>query len=340
MIFQNIDFHNVADILPYEDGYQLWRVPAHVRQQANERLNTTTAAYSTGIELRFLMRSDKVTIRLRSVPIAEGQMAYVYFGSLQGGWQQSSFIIRNDVTAITLTRPANVEQMQQITRHARLPFDPQVVRLVLPYGNIIFHGVEGEVAPPPAEFLPKHTLLCYGSSITHGSLALAAPYTYPFRIAQKLGFDYLNCGFAGTALCDRAIAQWIVSRQDWHVATLEMGINMLGMDEAEFEARVDDFTGILADDGRPVFATSLFRFNGSDPAQRTPKGDRFRAIVRKYAQPRLHFIDGLELLDRPEFISQDMVHPSLEGIASIVDRWTPFIWRRLPLALKQNGYIL
>ncbi len=324
MIFQNILFHNVAQILPYEDGWQLWRVPEDVRRQANERLNSTTAAYSTGIELRFLMRSDTVTLRLRSVPIAEGQMAYVYFGSLQGGWQQSSFIIRNDVTTITLTRPGNLAQMQQISRDAGLPFDPQVVRLVLPYGNIIFHGVEGDVAPPPEDYLPKTTLLCYGSSITHGSLALAAPYTYPFRIAQKLGFDYINCGFAGTAHCDRAIAEWIVSRQDWHVATLEMGVNMLGMDEREFERRIDTFTGILADDGRPVFATSIFQVNG-DPA----RANRFRSIVRRYAEARMHFIDGLALLDRPEFISQDMVHPSLEGIAQIVERWTPFIHERL-----------
>ena len=218
--------------------------------------------------------------------------------------------------------------MQRISREARLPFDPQVVRLVLPYGNIIFHGVEGDVTPPPQEMLPKHTLLCYGSSITHGSLALASPYTYPFRIAQKLGFDYLNCGFAGTAHCDRAIAQWLVSRRDWDVATLEMGINMLGMDEKEFEARVDAFTGILGDDGRPVFATSIFHFNGDQS-----KADRFRAIVRRCAERRMHFIDGLALLDRPEFISQDMVHPSLEGIAQIVDRWTPFIRQHLPESL-------
>ena len=333
MIFQNIDFHNVAEIVPFEDGWQLWRVPHHVREQANPGLNQTTAAYSTGIELRFCMVSRHVTIRLRSVPIAEGQMAYLYFGSLQGGWQQSSFIIRNDVTDITISKPDNLAQMKQISADAHLPFSPEVVRLVLPYGNIIFHGIEGEVTPPTADFLPKRTLLCYGSSITHGSLALASPYTYPFRIAQKLGLDYLNCGFAGTAHCDRAIAEWLVSRKDWHVATLEIGINMLGMSEAEFEERVDVFTGVLADDGRPVFATSIFRFNGEHAGEQPGKADLFRSIVRKYAEKRMHFIDGLALLDRPEFISQDMVHPTLEGIAQIVERWTPFIRERLPKEL-------
>ncbi|MBQ7851192.1 MAG: SGNH/GDSL hydrolase family protein [Clostridia bacterium] len=333
MIFHHIDFHNVAEVEPYEGGWRLWRVPADVRARANEKLRETTAAYSTGIELRFLMISDSVTIRLRSVPIAEGQMAYLYFGSLQGGWQQSSWIIRNDVTDVTISRPGNMAQLQQVTQTAGLPFSPEVVRLVLPYGNIIFHGVEGQTAAPAEDLLPKTTLLSYGSSITHGSLALAAPYTYPFRIAQKLGCDYLNRGFAGTALCDRAIAEWLVSCRDWHFATLEMGVNMLGMTEKEFEERVDTFTGIFADDGRPVFATSIFRCGGELTGEAPGKADVFRRIVRKYAEKRLHFIDGLELLERPEFLSQDMVHPSLEGISQIADRWHTFIRQRLPETL-------
>ena len=53
MIFQNIEFHNVAEIEPFDAGWRLWRVPASVRAMANERLRETTAAYSTGIELRF-----------------------------------------------------------------------------------------------------------------------------------------------------------------------------------------------------------------------------------------------------------------------------------------------
>lgn len=333
MIFQNIDFHNVAEIIPYESGWQLWRVPSEVRARANAGLNERTAAYSTGIELRFCMVSDSVTLHLRSVPIAEGQMAYLYFGSLQGGWQQSSYIIKDEVTSITIRKPGNLQQMEEISAAAHLCFSPQVVRLVLPYGNIIFHGIEGEVVPPAAGMLPKSTLLSYGSSITHGSLALASPYTYPFRIAQKLGCDYLNRGFAGTAHCDRAIAEWLVADKSWDFATLEMGINMLGMSETDFEERVDTFTGIFAQDGRPVFATSIFRFNGESKGEQPSKADVFRRIVRKYAEKRMHFLDGLELLERPEFISQDMVHPSLEGIAQIADRWTEFIRPRLPKSL-------
>lgn len=324
MIFQNIEFHNVEELVPYEDGWKLHRAPASVREQCSAGLQNTSA-YGTGVELRFCILGEWAEIRLRTVPIAEGQMAFVYYGSIQGGWQNSSYIITPEVTTIRIPRPRNMEHLRAVTNKAKLPFSPEVVRLVLPYGNNIFLGASGDICPPDADMLPKKTLLSYGSSITHGSLALVAPYAYPFRIAQMLGMDSLNKGFAGTCLCEKAMAEWFVSRRDWHAMTLEMGINMMGMEEAEFERRIDEFTAIMAQDGRPIFATSIF-----STANDQPKHDLFRRIVRKYAEPRLHFVDGLELLERPEFVSQDGVHPSLEGITQIASRWTEVIRSGLP----------
>jgi hypothetical protein len=256
-------------------------------------------------------------------------MAYLYYGSIQGGWDCSSFAITGEHTTIRIRRPNNMHQLQEITDAAQLPFSPEVCRLVLPYGNTVFLGVEGDIAPPAPDMLPKETLLSYGSSITHGSLALATPCTYPFRMAQKLGTDSLNMGFAGTCHCEKEMAEWLVSRTDWHVATLEMGINMMGMTEAQFERRIDDFTAVMAEDGRPVFATSIFHFHGDHYGSGQDKAQRYRDIVRKYAEPRLHFVDGLSLLERSDFIAQDMVHPSLEGILQITDRWTEIVRRNL-----------
>ena len=329
MIFQNIDFHNVAELVPCGDGWRMYRVPEAVRSACDEGLRVTSSAYSTGIELRFCLLGEYADIHLRTEPIAEGQMAYLYYGAIQGGWEQSSFVIGRERTTIRVKRPNNPEQLQEITDGAQLPFSPAVCRLVLPYGNNIFLGAEGDIAPPTADMLPKETLLCYGSSITHGSLALATPVTYAFRMAQKLHMDTLNMGFAGSCHCEKALADWFVSRRDWQVATLEIGINMLGMTEAEFERRVDEFTAIMAADGRPVFATSIFHFHGDHYGSGQSKAQRYRNIVRKYAEPRLHFVDGLALLERSDYISQDMVHPTLEGQLQIADRWAEILRRSL-----------
>lgn len=322
MIAWNIDFHNVAELVPYEDGYAMYRVPADVRAHLNANLRERTSWYATGVELRFRMKGDSAVIRLRSLPMDEAQVAHIYYGSIQGGWQNSSRLITAQPTDIRINRPQNMEQLRQLHQDHALPFSPEVVRVVLPYGSLVFLGIEGDVEPPRPEDLPTRTYLAYGSSITHGSLALDMPHTYPFSIAQNLGCDYLNLGFAGTAHLEKEMAEYIVSRKDWDFATVEMGINMLGsFSVEEFERRVDVFTDILAADSRPVIATSIFGFNGGDQE----KAAAFRDVVRRYAGERLHFVDGLKLLNNPAFISQDMVHPSMEGVAQIAHRLRNFM---------------
>ncbi len=183
-----------------------------------------------------------------------------------------------------------------------------------------FVGAEGDIELPSSIDMPEMTYLAYGSSITHGSLALAAPYTYPFRIAGKLKCDYLNLGFAGSAYLEKSIAEYLVSRKDWDFASVEMGINMIGkaFTIEFFEEQVKEFVNVLAADHRPVFATSIFGFNGTGQ----DKAEKFREIVRKHAEGRLIFTDGLELLNNPTYISQDLTHPSLEGVEEIVKNWS------------------
>lgn len=327
MIFQQIDFHNVAEMTPSSQGWMMYRVPSQVREQLNASARDEVSRYSTGIELRFRMKGDAATVILRADASAEAQVAYIYYGGFQGGWQYSSKVIAVEETNITIPRSKNLDVLKTLTKTQQLPYDPELVRIVLPYGTCYFVGVEGEIEPPHAHDVPAKTYLAYGSSITHGSLALASPYTYPFRIAQKLGSDYLNLGFAGTAHLERAMAEYIVSRKDWDFASVEMGINMLGeqFSEALFEERVRDFVDVLAVDDRPIFATSLFHFNGEGQE----KGARYREIVRKHTEGKLIFTDGLALLSNPAFIAEDLVHPSLEGIAEIADRWSAVMARRL-----------
>lgn len=318
MIFENIEFHNVEELEVCEKGHRMWRLPKWVRENINEKAGKISSGYATGVELRFKMKSDKATLFLSAENMTEATVAYIYYGSIQGGWADSTRVILTQKTAVEIRRPDNMEVLKQISKERKLPFDPEVVRVVLPYGTIYYHGIEGEVELPAKEELPEKTYLAYGSSITHGSLALGAPYTYPFRLSQKLGCDYVNLGFAGSAHMEKAMAEYIVSRKDWDFATVEMGINMLGMDMELFERNIDEFTKVLSEDPRPIFATSIYGY--SDPATQED-GVKKRAIVEKYAKERLIFTNGLEFLDNPAYIAQDMVHPSLEGIEQIEEKW-------------------
>ena len=321
MIFKNIDFHNVEEIKPEGDGYRLYRFPLTLTAQM-EKGAEYVSSYSTGIELRFKMKCDEVVLHLRAEAAEEAQVAYIYFGDFQGGWYCSSKVIGQQDTEIQIARPKNMDVLKRISADESLGFNPEVVRVLLPYGRCIFLGIEGEVKAPEKDDYPEKTYLAYGSSITHGSLALAAPYAYPFQISQKISCDYLNMGMAGSARLERILAEYLINRKDWDFISIEMGINMLhNYDEKTFEERVKGFLEIIAKDERPVFVTSIFGYQG----ELQEKAMRFRKIVKKYAEKytsdRFVFTDGLELLDCPYYVSEDLTHPSLAGIKCIADRW-------------------
>lgn len=324
MIFDNIMFHNVEELEEIDKGYKMWRVPQELREELNDKAKNSTSGCATGVELRFKIKGDSATLLLMADKAEEASVAYIYYGSIQGGWENSSRIIFNQNTRITIQKPHNMDFLKQLSNTENLPFNPEVVRVVLPYGHVYYVGVEGEVEPPTKEDLPTKTYLAYGSSITHGSLALAAPYTYPFRLSQKLGCDYINLGMAGSAHMEKAMAEYIISRKDWDFATVEMGINMLDMDVELFDKRIDEFTEILAKENRPIYATSIYGFSAPNMQD---AGKKRRKIVEKYANERLNFVDGLEFLNHSSYISQDMVHPSIEGMEEIVKNWYSILTR-------------
>lgn len=320
MDHQNIRFHNVEELEPVEGGWLLRRIGAAARARISPGVQEN--CFATGIELRFTMPDGAVDLLLKTIPQAEAATAHIFFGSFQGGWEYSSKNIGADMTRIHIEYPTKLATLRRITAEKQLAFAPEVVRVVLPYVPVIFAGVEGRTALPTADQLPQKTYLAYGSSITHGSLSLIQPDCYVFRNAQALGVDYLNLGFAGNALMEEEMANYLVSRRDWAFASVEMGINTTERVKEfpleVFEERIDRFTAVLARDPRPVFATSFFRYLDED----TDRTDKMRQIVRRYAAERLIFTDGLQLLDDETLISADGTHPDARGQEQIAARWS------------------
>lgn len=322
MEFDNIVFHNVEELEKTQKGYLPRRIRGEIRDRISEGIRENI--FATGVELRFTMPEGSADLILRADMVPESATAHIFFGSFQGGWDQSSKNIYDTETRIHIEYPEErrMNTLRELTKKQHLPFAPEVVRVVLPYVPCYYVGIEGVVEPPKPEQLPRETYLAYGSSITHGSLGLIQPDSYVFRISQLLGCDYLNLGFAGRALMEEEMAEYIVSRKDWSFASVEMGVNAVerrkGITLEEFERRIDRFTKVLAADPRPVFATSIFGFNDIDQE----RAEDMRRIVRKYASERLIYTDGLQILNNPCYISADLVHPSVQGQQQIAERWS------------------
>ncbi len=70
-----------------------------------------------------------------------------------------------------------------------------------------------------------------------------------------------------------------------------------------------------------MFATSIFGFNGSREFQE--KAALFRKIVKKYAGEKADLYGWAgSSLDNPAGFLKDLIHPAVDGILQIADRWS------------------
>ncbi|KRN25894.1 hypothetical protein FC75_GL002027 [Lacticaseibacillus camelliae DSM 22697 = JCM 13995] len=320
-------FHNVERIRETSAGPLLDRVPETVFAQLDEPA-THTSSDASGVELRFVMNAPTVTLMLAVEKAAEAQVAYIRYGTFPGTWSASSRILTPQKATITIPRPVNLFRLQALARQQHLAFDPAVVRVCLPYCRNYFYGVSGDVAVPAPTQMPQRTYLAYGSSITHGSLALNPFATYPQLIADRFNADLLNFGFPGSAWLEPSVADYLVGRDDWQFASIEMGINMLGAFSPEaFRQRVRRFIAPFAQDSRPVVATDMVVTDyPEDPA----KVAAFRRIVREETTGKLPYISGLDLLADMTALSSDLLHPTAQGMAQIAAHLGDFLASQVP----------
>ncbi|MCX6848069.1 MAG: SGNH/GDSL hydrolase family protein, partial [Verrucomicrobia bacterium] len=98
--------------------------------------------------------------------------------------------------------------------------------IVLPYGDSVdFQGLEvnatAKMQPPPAA--PAVRYVAYGDSVTHGFTASAIDKTYPYLVAQKMGWQLINLGLGGRA--SNVVDAHILKTLKADVITVLMGVN-------------------------------------------------------------------------------------------------------------------
>lgn len=320
MQFKGIELHNVRELIKGEYGYILSRLPSSLVPHLK-----TDGLTATGVELRLVPISDEVKIKIKRV-LPGVTVANIYYGSVQSGWQELYKAITYEPCEITVKRSPNLETIKGFSDSIGAPFSPEVIRIVLQSGQYEIIDVEGECRVPTAEELPKRTYLAYGSSITHGSLSITPCRSYPFIISERLGTDYINFGYAGSAMLEPEMADFIADNCEFDIATVEMGINMLKtVSPEELRTRVKYFVNRIATahPTKPIYATNIF-YHSEDflkPGDETSTTNVFRRIIREtvlaLGLPNVTFVDGLSILSGVEYLSEDTTHPNAEGIEMI-----------------------
>jgi lysophospholipase L1-like esterase len=339
MLYKNAELYNIRAIAPLPDGgFRLSRIPDDLRLKMNASAQNT-AFYTCGCEIRFNIRQGPAKIVLRrtpgnGVPVDPAGVAEVWFGPFEGDWTICPRSIGPEPTTLTITAPANLEQLQRYAIENGLAYDPALVRVILPYDWFTeLVDIEGEIDPPLPEQAPARKLLAYGSSITHGGGAVRPTESYAMLTASRLGMDLINLGFAGSAHMEAEMARFIAHEIDWDLATLEMGINVIGSWPVEqFRERVQVFVHeiAIAHPERWIFCIDLFTC--VHDLQGDPLIDAYRQMVREtvegLALPRLVYINGQSLLTGAAGLTADLVHPSSAGMQEIATRLVEVIRSR------------
>jgi hypothetical protein len=316
MLFQNVELHNVAELIPAEDGqgWQMLRLPTSV----SETLNKNAQYHSlcpAGCEIRFNLKDgQKAKVTLAAAATKVPAVVEVY----QGCFRTQVEVVRNTPTEITI-EPVGRNNLEKVRTDRNLPFDSRLFRVMLPtICQTQLIGIDGDVTPPQAGQTPKTRYLAYGSSITHGAFTVRPGGTYPAMTAKNLQVDLLNQGYAGGAHMEETIAQYLAGRIDWDFATLELGINVGGWQAEQFAAAVEKFIHIIGSAHRDkwIFCIDLFTFKG-DLDVGHPHHQGFRDVVLKAAEaarfPKLVHIDGRDILKDVTGLAHDLVHPTDEG---------------------------
>jgi len=335
MIFKNAELHNVEEIIKSEEhgGYLLSRIPERVRMRINDNAKKR-ALCGCGCEIRFNIKGDKVKITLKRLPGEKASstgIAEIYYGSFQAPYTLTPQYIGNEPVTFTIGKPENIELLERLTKEYHLPFDPNLVRVILPYDwDSCLINIEGECEPPNPRQVPKLRYLAYGSLISHGGSAMRPSGTYTMRIAQLLKADLINMSFAGSAQMDEAIADYIAERDDWDFATLELGVNVIKRwTVEEFKKKVDYFISKIAENNKDkwIFCTDLYTNHADYEGDKKIK--EYREVVKSKVEelklPKLVYYSGREMLTDVTGLSADLLHPSATGMEEISRNLAKFI---------------
>lgn len=337
MIYKNVELYNVSDIDTDErDGGITWyRMPKKLMDKFETPGGKHMNVFSTGVEIRFVINSGTAVIRMQSI-IDENINAcfHVYRGGIQGGYpdHENNTHVPNEPINFEFGNVGNIDTLRDMARLAGDSFDPEVVRIIFDRGAYKILDISGDITPPLKEQTPEKTLLCYGSSITHGSNSIDTSHTWASLLAHNLDMDLRNLGMAGSCYMEPEVIDYIASEGEcgaWDTAVMELGINALFWEESKIRERVENSIRQVAgrNKDKKVYIISPF-YCGDDYRGKT-EPDTWRRIIKetvdRLALDNVTLINGLDLLGDVTLLSGDVIHPSIYGVQQIADRITDII---------------
>lgn len=327
MIYKNVEIFNIEELIELPDGSVTWR---RVPKWAEDTLEKgdQSLRYSrgfTGVELRFVLKGESTTIRLAKVKDDGVDNSFcVYRGAFQGyytDYAKTRTLNTMEPVDVVITRHTNPERQEKMKLLTDTGWDPEVVRVRFDRGLYKILDIIGDVEPPKKEQSPQKTLMTYGSSITVGMDAMTASTAWASILAQRLKWDLMNKGFAGSCMLEYDMAEYLAQlgeRGAYDAGILELGINAMTYPEEKVYDRVENMLRQVVgrNPDKPFFVVSPF-LAPNDWAGDGENGRKWRRIipevVEKLNYVNLTYINGRDILNDIEFFAADGLHPSVYG---------------------------
>lgn len=317
MIRENILFHNVDEIEETRLGLRLHRFKREVSANVNPHARDMNR-YACGCEMRFVTEAPKIKITLYSDD-AYGEVL-VFCGD---NMLSSHRVTQTGFMTFTVVDNKGFKDLENgFFDEGNRRFSKNVWRIYFQSFRctvVDIDAFEYPIRPPEESELPHKTLLSYGSSISHGSATLFHPNSYSQTFARLAKMDCLTKGTGGSCFVEKAVADDFVKRNDWDVALLELGINMLAGFEIEvFSERLNYFADKMLSTGKKIIFVTMFPcgvcYNGE---KNYTKFQEFNEIIRKKCmtvdKKQCLLVEGADILTNTTWLMCDNIHPSTEG---------------------------
>ncbi len=312
MIFEGAELYNISALEQCDDGMRMLRVPPGIRDALSEQ-GKKMSAVCAGAEIRFFLKGDKAILRLSALEGSCTGRVQFYQGDFPGGC--TGYMQNLNGSPIIVHLPEKADWMQE----ERKSYASSLIRILLPREEVHIQSVEGDIYPPGIEDKPSKRWLAYGSSITHGSIGAGIDGSFLFRAAAELRVDPLNLGFAGSAMLEPEMADYIAGRKDWDFATIELGTNACGVLAAdELRKRTVYFIRQVASAGKPFGVIDMLSMEENEA-----KNDYRSFVKNEMAQLGIRnaiYIDGRRLLKSRSELTADGIHPGGVGHERIAQR--------------------
>lgn len=322
MIYENMEFHNVAELaqVPGFAGLQLQRFPAAVRnaEDTNE-LARMVMQGAAGCEVRFVTPSKRFRFSVTNLD-SPGQVLV-----FRGDFLVHRFELKPGETLAPIVTDPNLRQYKRDEFFGKCRFAPEVWRIWFGRSAMIFNGVDtfgSPIRPPEAEEKPSKRWLAYGSSYTMGAKSEFEYNNYVNIACRLAGMDGYNLGMGGSCHMDPKVVDFIVQRDDWDLATFRLGGNMIGTySPADYKARLENLLDkVLARHGdKFIVLIGLSKERACEQKEMAiwqehtmaySEVDQEVFCERKDQYPKLRYFNDLEETSEfPPFRNSDLLHP-------------------------------